>query len=93
MKARRLVHERRVVAEDAFAELVVWQVPSPVPGSTHRFKYRLAFVANGVCVLRYDNEADKGDHKHRGEVETPYSFSTPAQLLADFWNDVNNWRL
>ncbi len=92
MKATRLLHERRVVAEDAFAELVVWQVPSPLPGSAHRFKYRLAFVVNGVCVLRYDNEAGKGDHIHRGEVQSPYSFSTPAQLLADFWNDVNNWR-
>ena len=28
----------------------------------HGFKYRLAFVVNGVCVLRYDNEAGKGDH-------------------------------
>jgi hypothetical protein len=30
MKARSLLHERRVIAEEAFVELVVWQVPSPV---------------------------------------------------------------
>jgi hypothetical protein len=47
---------------------------------------------NGVCVLRYDNEAGKGDHKHVGEQEVPYTFTTPAQLLADFWDDVDNWR-
>ncbi len=92
MKATPLLHERRVVAEDAFVELVVWQVPSPVPGSLHAFKYRLAYVVKGVCVLRYDNEAGKGDHKHLGEEQTPYSFTTPAQLLADFWNDVDRWR-
>jgi hypothetical protein len=92
MKATPLLRERRVVAEGAFAELVVWQVPAPVRGSAHSFKYRLAFVVNGVCMLRYDNESDKGDHKHIGEEEMLYSFTTPAQLLEDFWNDVDNWR-
>jgi hypothetical protein len=92
VKAARLLDERRIVAEDAFAELVVWRVPSPVPGSAHRFKYRLAFVVGGVCVLRYDNEAGKGDRKHRGREQSPYRFTTPAQLLADFWSDVTEWR-
>lgn len=92
MKATQLLYERRVVAEGAFVELVVWRVPSPVPGSAHGFKYRLALVVNGVCVLRYDNESGKGDHKHIGEEETPYSFTTPEQLLEDFWNDVDHWR-
>ena len=92
MKATLFLRERRVVSENAFVELVVWQVPSPVPGSAHSFKYRLAFVVNGVCVLRYDNEAGKGDHKHVGEEQMPYLFTTPAQLLEDFWNDVDHWR-
>jgi len=92
MKARQLLHERRIVAEGAFAELVVWQVPAPVLGSVHGFKYRLAFVVKGVCVLRYDNEAGKGDHKHIGEEQITYTFTTPAQLLEDFWTDVDHWR-
>ncbi|WP_371747516.1 DUF6516 family protein [Caballeronia sp. Sq4a] len=45
-----------------------------------------------VCVLRYDNERGKGDHKHVGAVETPYAFTTPEQLMADFWSDVDQWR-
>jgi hypothetical protein len=65
-----LVEERRDIAEDRFIELVVWQVPQPVRASTHLFKYRLAFVINGLCVLRYDNEAGKGDHRHVGSVES-----------------------
>ena len=92
MKAEPLLRERRIIAESAFVELVVWQVPTPLPGSAHSFKYRLALVMNGVCVLRYDNEAGKGDHRHAHGKQTPYAFTTPAQLLADFWNDVDSWR-
>jgi hypothetical protein len=92
VKATLLLRERRIVAEDAFAELVVWQVPAPVAGSAHRFKYRLAFVVGGVCVLRYDNEAGKGDHKHLGVEQSLYVFTTPARLLDDFWHDVDHWR-
>lgn len=66
-------------------------MPSPVAGSRHTFKYRLALVVDGVCVLRYDNEAGKGDHKHVGEEEEPYTFTTTERLLADFWNDVDEW--
>jgi len=93
MKAEPLLQERRVLAEDSFVELTVWLVPTPVPGSEHAFKYRLALVAKGTCVLRYDNEAGKGDHKHLNGVETPYTFVSPARLLADFWKDVKLWRL
>lgn len=92
MKAKLLLRERRVLAENTFAELVVWQVPGPRAGSGHAFKYRLAFVVDGECVLRYDNETGKGDHRHLRGRQTPYVFTTPAQLLADFWDDVGKWR-
>ena len=92
MKAQLILQTRRILSENSFAEVVVWQVPQPVMGSPHTFKYRLAFVVDGVCVLRYDNEVGKGDHKHLGAVEIPYVFTSPAQLLADFWHDVDNWR-
>jgi Family of unknown function (DUF6516) len=92
MKADVLLHERHVLAEDAFAEIVVWRVPRAIRGSTHRFKYRLALVVAGECVLRYDNEAGKGDHRHLGGVETAYAFSSYERLLSDFWTDVALWR-
>ena len=57
MKTALLLDERRNIAEGRFVELLVWQVPQPVRASTHLFKYRLAFVVDGMCVLRYDNEA------------------------------------
>jgi hypothetical protein len=35
-----------------------------------------------------DNERGKGDHKHEGEVESAYVFTTLSQLLSDFKADV-----
>ncbi|NBV76490.1 MAG: hypothetical protein EBR59_11180 [Methylococcaceae bacterium] len=92
MKAELLFKERVVQTENSFAELVLWRVPVIVEGSRHPFKYRLAYVVDGQCVLRYDNESGKGDHKHIGLVETDYLFTTPAQLLADFWQAIDDWR-
>jgi hypothetical protein len=57
-------------------------------GSSHAYKYRLAFVSDRVCVLRYDNEAGKGDHKHVAGREVDYRFVDVATLQTDFWTDV-----
>lgn len=92
MKARLLFDQRVVVAEKAYAELVLWELPTPVHGSPHIYKYRLAFVVNGRCVLRYNNETGKGDHRHLGEVVKIYKFTTPDQLVADFFSDIERWR-
>jgi len=70
---------------------VLWQVPKPVAGSAHEFKYRLAYVVDGVRVLRYDNEAGKGDHRHVKGIETAYAFKTPEKLIADFQRDIARW--
>jgi hypothetical protein len=91
MKAEALAQERHVLAEDAFTEIVIGRIPQSVKGSTHRFRYRLALVVTGECVLRYD-ETGKGDHRHIDEVETAYSFSTYEKLLTDFWADVDAGR-
>ncbi len=91
MNAVELVRTRITYSEAAFAELALWQVPKPVAGSTHRFKYRLAYVVRDVCVLRYDNEVGKGDHRHYGDKESIYKFTTPDQLVADFQRDIARW--
>jgi len=41
-------------------------------GSVHSFKYRLAHVVRGVCVLRDDNEAGRGDHRHVRNQAMPF---------------------
>ena len=84
MRAVLLVRERIPFREDSFAELVLWRLPSPLPGSSHSFKYRLAFVRSGVCRVRFDNESGKGDHRHIRGKESKYAFSTPERLIQDF---------
>jgi hypothetical protein len=49
-------------------------------------------VVKGTCVIRFDNEAGKGDHKHSGAEEIPYQFISPKVLLSDFWHEVDKWR-
>ena len=71
MKAVELFRRRIVYSEGSFAELVLWRVPKPLAGSNHAFKYRLAYVVDGECVLRFDNETGKGDHRHFGSKEVP----------------------
>jgi hypothetical protein len=88
MKAKQLYYRREPISEFAFIEAVLWQLPSPAPGSTHEFKYRLALVVNGICVMRYDNESGKGDHRHIDGREEPFQFTTPAALFAAFRADV-----
>jgi hypothetical protein len=91
MKAVPLLRRRIAFSDTAFAELVLWQVPKSLAGSTHHFKYRLAYIVNGVCVVRYDNEVGKGDHRHLGGKESAYTFETPDKLIADFQRDIARW--
>lgn len=85
--AKLLYREKRSYA-GGIIEMVVWQVPEPVPPSEHPFKYRLVFVRDGQRLVGYDNERGKGDHKHLGKIEMTYTFVDEDRLLEDFWQDV-----
>ncbi|EPJ5824724.1 toxin-antitoxin system TumE family protein [Pluralibacter gergoviae] len=39
--------------------------------SQHAYKYSLSCIVDGVCVMRYDNERGKGNHKHFCNREFP----------------------
>jgi hypothetical protein len=91
MKAVELLRIRIASSETAFAELALWRLPKPVTGSAHEFKYRLAYVVDGVCVVRYENEVGKGDHRHFNGKESAYTFQTPDKLIADFERDIARW--
>jgi hypothetical protein len=84
-------NESLELADGVRVEFVIWIVPHPLKGSAHRFKYRMALVADDVCVLRYDNESGKGDHRHVGTREFAYDFRDPGQLTVDFWTEVGEW--
>lgn len=90
MKAKQIFNEK--VSEGSYIqEQVVWLLDTPVAGCRHLFKYRLYFgTDDGVCLVRYDNERGKGDHKHIGGIECPYTFSTMEAVFTDFIADIDN---
>jgi hypothetical protein len=93
MKATLLLRDKQFIpAEEALVEVVIWRLPRMLPGSSHEFKYRLALIVRGECVVRYDNEAGKGDHKHVGDREEPYEFTDLIRLQQDFRADIAAWR-
>jgi len=87
MKASLIYKEKRK-HNNGFIEVVIWNVPKPVPPSEHPFKYSLVYIVNGDRVVGYDNERGKGDHKHIGSQEFSYAWESPSKLMADFMIDV-----
>ena len=92
MKAEMLFRQRIEYDDGALVEMVLWRVASPVPPSTHAFKYRLFYGRPGVREVGYDNERGKDDHRHFLGTETAYAFTTVEKLMADFWADVRKLR-
>jgi hypothetical protein len=88
MPIAMLVLKSKTVYQGGVVEMVVWQLPLPVPPSEHAFKYRLVFVRDGKRIVGYDNERCKGDHKHLLSKEVAYPFTDIDTLLADFQADV-----
>ena len=89
MKARLITRFKDVTPQGGVIEWVVWRVPQPVPPSGHAFKYRAAFVLDGVRLVGFDNERGKGDHCHLNGIEQPYHFTSVEQLVEDFIAAVN----
>lgn len=88
MKAELVIRDRRVFKDGYLVEIVIWLVPKPVPPNDHSFKYRLFYGRKGKRIVGYDNERGKGDHRHYGNNELTYEFTTIEQLLRDFESDV-----
>ena len=84
MPAKLITRFKNVTSTGDVIELVVWKVPEPVPPTQHGYKYRAAYVVNGVRVVGFDNEYGKGDHCHLDGVEVPYTFLGVEQLVEDF---------
>ena len=91
-KATLLYAFRETYADGAIVQAKLWVVPEPVRGSTHLIKYSLFYGRPGERIVGYDNEAGKGDHRHYGAREEPYTFSTVEQLVMDFLFDVRALR-
>jgi hypothetical protein len=93
MKARLIYREKFIYEDGAIREMVLWQLPGATAGRLHELKYRLYYGRpDGRCIIRYDNETGKGDHRHFGGREEAYSFKGVEILVADFLNDIDRVR-
>lgn len=89
-----LLHRSKYVYPDgSVREMVLWRLPKSMRRSGHHFKYRLYYgSADGTCLVRYDNEQGKGDHRHLGRKEKEYRFKDVETLVRDFLNDIDRAR-
>lgn len=92
MKAVRVFYDRAEFPDGAIVEMVIWQVPEPLAGSNHPFKYSLFYGYSGTRLVGYDNERGKGDHRHIDGKEDTYRFSSVEDLMSDFLSDVRRVR-
>lgn len=87
-KAKLLIDEKTVFADGTIVQMVVWLLPNRDQERPHGLKYSLFYGKKGIRIIGYDNERGKGDHKHLGTIQLPYTFTTLGQLIADFRKDV-----
>lgn len=92
LKSVSLVNRCERRDDGSMIQFVIWKLPIALLPCQHQFKYRLAYIVDGICVIRYDNERGKGDHKHINGQEERYLFSTPEQLIKDFRTDILKWQ-
>lgn len=88
MDATLVYQDKYVYTDGAIREMVIWALPQADDERPHALKYRLFYGYPGRCLVRYDNERGKGDHRHYGDQEMAYQFSSVEQLIADFAADV-----
>lgn len=88
MKATLIYSRKEIRPDGTIIQAVIWQLPATSAERPHGLKYRLYCGQRGECLVRYDNEAGKGDHRHYGDHEESYQFASFDQLLDDFYADV-----
>ena len=93
MRASLVYRNKRVFPDGSIEEIVIWRIPKATSERPHQLKYRLYFgQADGTCLVRYDNESGKGDHKHLLGNEEQYVFFGIDELIQDFFADVKRAR-
>lgn len=92
-KAKLIYRSKLIYPDGAIREMVIWQLPQKTPERLHALKYRLYYGdSRGNCLIRYDNETGKGDHKHVKGEEYPYNFTDVKELVDDFQYEINQLR-
>lgn len=92
MNAELIFRDRYIYNDGAIREMVIWRLPITDPEHPHGCKYRLFYGYPQKCLVRYDNERGKGDHRHYMGLESPYGWHSVRQLVLDFQKDIDELR-
>ena len=93
MAARLRYREKYIYSDGAIREMVLWQLPHKTPDRAYGLKYRLYYgLGDGTCLVRFDNESGKSDHKHVGSKEGSIRFIDVETLEADFLAEIEKAR-
>ncbi|RLA18584.1 MAG: hypothetical protein DRQ56_07205 [Gammaproteobacteria bacterium] len=92
MIADLLFRDKYVYKDGAIREMIIWRLPKTDSERLHGLKYRLFYGSSEECLVRYDNERGKGDHRHYQGSEEPYKWVSAEQLVADFKADIERFR-
>jgi hypothetical protein len=71
MDAELMIDERHVLAENVFAEIVVWRLPRSARGSAHRLGWHLSKMASAYFAMTM-----KQARETIGTLEMPRSVTT-----------------
>jgi hypothetical protein len=91
MKARLVNHAKVHDERGNIVETRMWEI-APSPDKPHGYKYSLVYIVCGIRVIGYDNGEGQGDHRHYGDRQEPYAFTTLRQLATDFLSDIAAWK-
>lgn len=92
MKAKLLFKDKYIYKDGAIREMVIWRLPEVDSERPHGLKYTLFYGFPNQCLIRYDNERGKGDHRHYSNSEEAYTFESVTQLMKDFKTDIEKLR-
>jgi len=102
MKAEILFSDKYVYRDGAIREMIIWRLPETDKKRLHDLKYRLFYGYPDECLVRYDNERGKGDHRHYGDHEEDYRhygdheedyiWVSVQKLMNDFRADIEKLR-
>lgn len=87
MKAELLIHDKVKDRHGGIVEVKVWAV-TKTADKPHGYKYSLVYIKHNKRILGYDNAEGKGDHRHYGDKEMPYKFTSIKKLFEDFYREL-----
>ena len=82
-----ILHDKVLFKSGVVVETKVWQITDD-DRYPDGLKYSLFAVYEGQTLVGYDSHLPKGHHRHIGEKEEPYRFTSLETLRNDFKADL-----